>query len=362
VDVPRGFVNLVLGVFLAVMLGWILVIGRPVILPIVASLIVAYIVLGLAELMGRVPGLGPRLPEALRYGLSILAIGAALASVVLLIIGYVGQIAALAPQYQNGLLALVQTAAAMIGVEAEPTWETLRDGALARINLQRTLGVAIASATGIVATVSLVLVYAGFLLVEQGAFARKIARLSDDPARVARIRAVIGDINSRIGAYLVTKTLINLILGGASYLILRIAGVEFAGFWAILIGLVNYIPYVGSFIGVAPPVLFAALQFGALGPVLAIAAALTAAQVAVGSFLDPWLMGSSLNLSPFVILVSLVLWSTMWGIAGAILSVPIMAILVIVFSEFEGTRPIAVLLSLDGRIPPARQATPRQPR
>jgi predicted PurR-regulated permease PerM len=61
-------------------------------------------------------------------------------------------------------------------------------------------------------------------------------------------------------------------------------------------------------------------------------------------------MGNSLNLSPFVILVGLVAWMSMWGIAGAILSVPIMAILVIVFSEFESTRPIAVLLSKDGRI------------
>ena len=94
----------------------------------------------------------------------------------------------------------------------------------------------------------------------------------------------------------------------------------------------------------------AVVQFGALGPVIALTAALAGAQIFVGNFLEPYLMGNSLNLSPFVILVSLVVWSAMWGLPGAILSVPITAILVIVLSEFKRTRPIAILLSRDGEI------------
>jgi AI-2 transport protein TqsA len=61
-------------------------------------------------------------------------------------------------------------------------------------------------------------------------------------------------------------------------------------------------------------------------------------------------MGNSLNLSPFAILVSLAAWSALWGIPGAFLAVPITAIMAIVFSEFAGTRPLAVLLSRDGRL------------
>jgi predicted PurR-regulated permease PerM len=150
------------------------------------------------------------------------------------------------------------------------------------------------------------------------------------------------------------KSLINIVLGTVSYLILRFVGVDFAGFWAILIGLFNYIPYVGSFIGVFFPVTLAIVQFGALGPVLGLLAALSAAQMTVGNLVEPWLMGTSLNLSPLVILVSLVVWTARWGVAGAILSVPILAILVIVLSAFDGTRPLAVLLSRDGDIAPRR--------
>jgi predicted PurR-regulated permease PerM len=214
------------------------------------------------------------------------------------------------------------------------------------------IGPTVASISAIVGTFFIVLLYAGFLLLERGAFEQKFNRLSDDPAQVALIQKLIADINQRIGAYLALKTLINVVLGLLSYAIMRFLGIEFAGFWALLIALFNYIPYLGSFLGVVFPVALSALQFGDLNVVLLVLLALTAAQIFVGSFLEPYLMGNQLNLSPFVIMVSLTVWAALWGIAGALLSVPITAIMVIVFSEFPGTRPLAILLSRDGRVGP----------
>jgi predicted PurR-regulated permease PerM len=120
--------------------------------------------------------------------------------------------------------------------------------------------------------------------------------------------------------------------------------------WAVLIAVMNFVPYVGSALGVVFPVLMTIVQFDDLGVVLTMLASLTALQFAIGNFLDPYLMGNSLNLSPFAILVSLAVWSELWGVPGAFLSVPITAILAIVFSEFPGTRPIAVLLSRGGKV------------
>ena len=344
------FRDLVLGLLFAIMLGWVLVEGRGVILPVVASFIVAYIVLGLADLIGRVPGVGARIPETIRHMAAIVLIGMALFGIISLILANIGEVAARAPDYQQRLLAAIQAGADLLKIETEPTWETLRQDVLSQINLQRAMGTVAASLASIVATFSVVVIYAGFLLTEKGAFDKKVGRLSDDPARVAHLRTLIAAINRRIGTYLAVKTAINVFLGLLSYTIMRIAGIEFAGFWALLIGLFNYIPYVGSFLGVTFPVALAVVQFGALGPVIALTAALAGAQIFVGNFLEPYLMGNSLNLSPFVILVSLVVWSAMWGLPGAILSVPITAILVIVLSEFKRTRPIAILLSRDGEI------------
>jgi AI-2 transport protein TqsA len=97
-------------------------------------------------------------------------------------------------------------------------------------------------------------------------------------------------------------------------------------------------------------VLMAIVQFGDLGTILTLLVALSAVQFVIGNFLDPYVMGNSLNLSPFAILISLAVWSELWGIPGAFLAVPITAIITIVFSEFPGTRPVAVLLSKSGKL------------
>ena len=182
------------------------------------------------------------------------------------------------------------------------------------------------------------------------AFETKLANLSDDPKRVARIREVIETINRRIGSYLALKTLLSILLGAVSWVVMALFGLEFAALWAVLIAFLNFVPYIGSVLGVVFPVLMTIVQFGDFATILSLLLALTAVQFVIGNFLDPYVMGNSLNLSPFAILISLAVWSELWGIPGAFLAVPITAIMTIVFSEFPGTRPMAVLLSKSGRI------------
>jgi len=195
-----------------------------------------------------------------------------------------------------------------------------------------------------------VCLYATFLLIERRSFEGKLANLSDDPARVARIREVVATINRRIGSYLALKTLLSLLLAVASYVVMRLFGLEFAALWAVLIFFLNFVPYVGSVLGVVFPVLMTIVQFEDPGTALSMLTLLTVLQFGIGNFLDPYLMGNSLNLSPFAILLSLAVWSELWGVPGAFLAVPITAILTIVLSEFPGTRPIAVLISSNGRL------------
>jgi len=257
---------------------------------------------------------------------------------------------ALAPQYQESLLAAIQTLAVHFGIEQEPTWATLRQDLLGRISLQRLLGSALASAGSIVVSFVVVSLYAIFLLVELRGFETKLVNLSDDPRQVARIREVLQVINRRIGGYLALKTVISVLLGAVSWGIMSLFGLEFALLWAVLAGFLNFVPYIGSVLGVVFPVLMGVVQFGELGVVVWLLLALTAAQFIIGNFLDPYVMGSSLNLSPFALLISLAVWSELWGIPGAFLAVPITSIVAIVLSEFRGTRPVAVLLSKNGTI------------
>jgi predicted PurR-regulated permease PerM len=341
---------LVYGTVLLICAGWVLHVGKAIFVPAVLGAVIVYVIVGLADGLGRLPGIGRALPSRLRYLFSFAVIGAVCVLFAYLLMANKDRALALAPQYQQSLLASIQRVAVHFNFETEPTWETLRRDLLGEINLQRLFGSLLASVGSIVATFVVVCLYATFLLLERRNFATKLANLSDDPARVARIGQVIEAINRRIGSYLALKTLLSLLLGVLSYLVMRAFGLEFAALWAVLTTVLNFVPYVGSALGVALPTLMAVVQFDDLGVIVTILVSLTALQFAIGNFLDPYVMGNSLNLSPFAILVSLAVWSELWGIPGAFLAVPITAILTIVLSEFPGTRPIAVLLSSTGRL------------
>jgi len=264
------------------------------------------------------------------------------------IVSNLDRVAAAAPKYQASLLASIQKLATRLGIENEPTWGTLRQVLFDQVNVQSLVGTTVSSATSVLASTIVVFLYVVFLLVEQRQLPHKIDRMATDPANAARLHGIVVSINSRVGSYLALKTFVSFLLGVVSWAVMAWFGLELAVFWALMIGLLNFVPYLGSFLGVALPVTLAVVQFPEFGTVLALLAALSAVQFVIGNFLDPYLLGNSLNLSPFAILASLAVWSGLWGIPGAFLAVPITAVLAIVFSEFPGMRPVAILLSRSG--------------
>lgn len=343
----RSFVH---GVFLALIIGWVLHIGQDIFIPIIFSVLVGFVIIGMTRMLAKVPGVGPRLSIQMRYIVSALVMAVGLVSVVWLLFANVGRAVALAPQYQDSLLASIQNIAVTLGLESEPSWKSLRQQFIAQVSIQRLVGGVLGSVLSIVATLIVVFLYVAFLLVEQRSFAAKIQNVSDDPKQVAFIRQIITNVNGKIGTYLALKTLLSVVLGILSWAIMAFFGMEFAVFWGVLIALLNYVPYIGSFLSVFLPAVFAIVQFGNLSTVLSVMVPLSVVQFVNGNFLDPYLMGNSLNLSPFVILVSLTVWSALWGISGAFLAVPMTAVMVMIFAEFPGTRPFAVLLSRKGDV------------
>jgi len=141
-------------------------------------------------------------------------------------------------------------------------------------------------------------------------------------------------------------------------MVLIFLGVDFALFWAFLIFLLNYIPTVGSIVAVIFPVTFSLLQFESWSIFTLLLIILTSVQLLYGNFLEPRLQGNKLNLSPLVIIFSLLFWGQMWGVVGMLLCVPIMVMINIVLSHIPATRGIAILLSEQGNI---RFSLPKEP-
>lgn len=338
------------GALLAVLLGWVLHVGKDVFVPVAFGVVVVYIVSGLANLLSRLPVLASVLTTRVRYVLSVLAIAAALAFFASLLIATIGRFVENSAEYQTAVMRLIQKIGVRFGVETEPTWTSVREYVMQRISVSQLLGSTAGVIVSIASSVILVFLYAAFLLIEQSTLTGKIDRLAKDRDGALRIHRIISSINARIGRYLALKTVLGLMVGALSLVAMKAIGLEFAAFLALLIALLNYIPYIGSALSVVFPVIVAVVQFGDANVVLLVALLLTVLQFVNGNLLDPYLMGNSLNLSPFVIVLSLAVWTALWGIPGALLAVPFAAILVIVFSEAAATRPIAILLSRDGRL------------
>jgi predicted PurR-regulated permease PerM len=337
-------------VVLLLIVGWVLYIGRAVFVPIVFGIIAVYVIVGFTRLLERIPVLGARMPAQLRYALSVFLIAAGIFLAVDMLVANYDGLVALAPRYQESILALIQKAAVLLHLETEPTWDSLRRDMLAQFNVQALVASMLASLSSMIVNIFVVVLYASFLLIEQRTFSDKLTNMAANSSNAERIKSVVTDINRRIGAYLALKTLLGVVLGGISWGAMRSVGLEFAGLWAVLIALLNYVPYIGSVLSIVFPTLMSVLQFGEVNEVLIVLVSLSAIQFVIGNVLDPYLMGNSLNLSPFAILASMAVWSAIWGVAGAFLAVPITVIVTIIFSEFEMTRPVAILLSKNGRL------------
>ncbi|MEX0963492.1 MAG: AI-2E family transporter [Pseudohongiellaceae bacterium] len=207
-----------------------------------------------------------------------------------------------------------------------------------------------ASFAGVLASGGLIMIYILFLFLEQGNFDQKITALFSSSGSEADVRKIISRIRNDIQKYISIKMFTSSLTGLLSYIFLRIVEVDFAGVWGLLIFLLNFIPTVGSIIATIFPAMIALAQSDGYTLFILVLVGIGALQVCIGNILEPRLMGNSFNLSPIVILLNLGLWQYIWGIPGMFLCVPFLIILTIILSHFPQTRPIAIILSSDGRL------------
>ncbi|QDU84490.1 AI-2 transport protein TqsA [Planctomycetes bacterium Pla163] len=192
-------------------------------------------------------------------------------------------------------------------------------------------------------TFILVLIYMLFIFAEQVVFRRKMLAVAGD--RREEAARVIDTIGRGIQRFVGIKTLTSLATGALAYAVLVGVGVPYALPFAILTFVFNFVPYFGSLIAGALPTVTALAVGDTWVDGVVVAVAYFLINTLIGSYVEPKILGRELDLSPLVIIVSVVVWTALWGVVGALLAVPLMATLQIVLASIETTRPIAVVLS-----------------
>jgi len=114
--------------------------------------------------------------------------------------------------------------------------------------------------------------------------------------------------------------------------------------FGILCFLLDFIPILGALFATIPPVIIGFIMLEPLTAVLMLGLLIGNQQV-FGSFVEPNLSGSKIGISPFVLLLTVMLFSQVWGIAGAIIGAPIIIIARLILDENEATRPVAMMMA-----------------
>ena len=188
-----------------------------------------------------------------------------------------------------------------------------------------------------------VVLFVMFILSERGGIARKIVK-GFGPDQAIDILDIMRRINKSVQQYLGLKTLISLLTGVLVALSLYLLQAPFPFLWGLLAFLLNFIPNIGSIVAGIPPILVTLFDSGSITKTLMVAVAFIVIQIVVGNFVEPKVLGKGLDLSPLIVLLSLLFWGWLWGIPGMLLSVPLTAALKISMEQFDRTKPLAILL------------------
>lgn len=155
----------------------------------------------------------------------------------------------------------------------------------------------------------------------------------------------VEQIAEKFRQYIGMTVLTSLITGGASAAWAFAVGLDLALIWGVLNFLLNFIPVIGNIIGIIPPTLYAIIQYDGWTMPIVVLVGFAAVQITISNFVYPMLQGRGMSMPPVAIIVALLFWGWVWGVAGALLAVPLTAALIIVCQHFKSTEGIAKLLA-----------------
>lgn len=177
-----------------------------------------------------------------------------------------------------------------------------------------------------------------FLLVSGSTFLRRMVEILPNFKEKRQAVELSQDVEKNISAYLVTITLMNAAVGVATSIAMWSTGLGDPVLWGVVAFLLNFVPIMGPLLGVGIFLLAGLLVIDTLWLALLPAALYFAIHVAEGEIITPVLLARRFTLNPVLVIIALIFWFWMWGVPGAILAVPMLAITKIVC---DGIRPLA---------------------
>lgn len=195
----------------------------------------------------------------------------------------------------------------------------------------------------------IVFVLAFFLLAFSDTLLNRAVESRPSFAQKRHVVALLQNVENGISQYLATITIINFCLGVATAAMLWLLGLPNPILWGVVAMTLNYVPHVGAFVCMALLFLVGAVARESLWSGVATATLFSLITFAESYFITPLALSKSLQLSPLAVILSVLFWGWLWGVAGGLMAAPLLAVLKIVCDQFAPLQPLGVVLSADSR-------------
>ncbi|MET0267380.1 MAG: AI-2E family transporter [Duganella sp.] len=198
---------------------------------------------------------------------------------------------------------------------------------------------------GFLSQATMVIFLVFFLLLSGDTFKRKLVKLTGPSLSKKKITVhILEDINTSIQKYMLMLLVTNGLLSLLMWIALRWIGLENAGAWAIVAGLLHLMPYFGPLLIMLATGVVALLQFESIQMSLLVMGSSLAIATLVGTIITTWMTGRFARMNAAAVFVSLLFWGWLWGVWGLLLGVPVIVIVKVVAERVEGMEVLAELL------------------
>ena len=295
-----------------------------------------------------VPGWFARrgVPGWLSLVLTFVLVLAFIGVVLLLVFFGLARLAEIVPSIQAGVTVegeLLDVPSTLFGYRLEE----IRDAATAFLTSEQLTGLATRFLTVLFTTVSqaflVMLIFAFMLSAALSLPSSARLGLQTDHPLLKQAAALTEDVRR----YVTLTTSLNLLAGVGNTILLLALGIGPAVLWGLLAWFMGYIPAIGFWVAMLPPLALAFVEHGFSGA-LVVLVGYTLINGTVENVIKPRRIGRGLKISPVVVVISLFIWGWLLGIVGAVLSTPLTLLILSVLELFEGTRWVAVLLRTTG--------------
>lgn len=257
------------------------------------------------------------------------------------------------PRYQVNLMERMQTWVGKISelserfaltLERYPQFDISQMLSPGSFSISKTVSDVATRTVGVGWNFMLIIIFLMFIVAQDGRLITKLKKVlkPDDQKRTI---TTMRNIQEQIQKYLLTKTVISLSTAIVGMILMLIFGVDFILVCGILLFVMNFIPNIGSIIASGVPILISFLQSGLDFRTIFFAVLIIGTQMLFGNVVEPKMQGQRLNLSPIMVLVSLIFWGWVWGIVGMVLAVPITSAINIMLIQLDEKNLISAIIS-----------------